>query len=448
MLPFTCLVLTLSACLLLAVLLALPPVRQRLGYAARTIYTRARYAVDPPDQGIFVPEELVAEAVQATLRAMTRTPTPTLAPPSVAPPSVTPSPAVRVMTPTLPASPLTATPVTPSPTATLALPADIRLTGFRHEYQTFNNCGPATLAMLLSFWGWEGSQATVAAVLRANPDDASVMPQEMVDFVQANTPYRALLRTAGSLDLARKLLAAGFPVMIEVGIHPEHDWWVGHYLLLTGYSDAEGRLRVEDSLTMPDTSVAYADLQARGWRDFNDLLLVVYPPEREAEVLELLGEEVDPALNAIHALEKAQQDLALKGADSLAGRDLFFALFNQADSLLALGRNEEAASAFDLAYAVYPSLEPDERPWRLLWYRTGPYEAYYRAGRYNDLLKLTTVTIDRIARDGLEESHYYRGLAFLALGNRDYAAADLRIAIELRPGYTQAVEALNQMGEP
>jgi len=32
------------------------------------------------------------------------------------------------------------------------------LNGIIHHFQTWNNCGPANLAMALSFWGWEGNQ--------------------------------------------------------------------------------------------------------------------------------------------------------------------------------------------------------------------------------------------------------------------------------------------------
>lgn len=56
-----------------------------------------------------------------------------------------------------------ATETAPPPT-TVALPAQASLSGFRFEYQAINSCGPPTMAMMLSYWGWEGDQQDVAAV--------------------------------------------------------------------------------------------------------------------------------------------------------------------------------------------------------------------------------------------------------------------------------------------
>ena len=59
---------------------------------------------------------------------------------------------------------------------------------------------------------------------------------------------------------------------------------------------------------MADLPVPYADLSERWWGDFNDVYLVIYPPEREAEVLSVLGPDADEArdlcLTAQKALEK------------------------------------------------------------------------------------------------------------------------------------------------
>ncbi len=63
------------------------------------------------------------------------------------------------------------------------------------------------------------------------------MPAEMVDFVEGFTGLKAVARVGGDLDLLRSLLSAGFPVLIEAGHHPPDDWWMGHYLVVSGYDD-------------------------------------------------------------------------------------------------------------------------------------------------------------------------------------------------------------------
>jgi len=49
----------------------------------------------------------------------------------------------------------------------------------------------------------------------------------------------------------KRLVAAGFPVMIELGIEPpgEYRWlgWYGHYLLVVAYGDALQQFWVYDS---------------------------------------------------------------------------------------------------------------------------------------------------------------------------------------------------------
>jgi len=42
----------------------------------------------------------------------------------------------------------------------------------------------------------------------------------------------------------------------------------------------------------------------------------------------------------------------------------------------------------------------------------------------------------------LEESHYWRGMAYEALGDIDKAREDYEIALQLRPTYQDALEAL------
>jgi len=402
-----------------------PGVQRRVA----ALRSQIHYRLNPPDQVALAPEHLVAEAVQGTLAALAQTHTPSPSPPPTNTPEHTPTAPLDTPTPTF----------TPSPTPT-AIPAAVSLRGIRHEWQSFNNCGPANLAMALSFWGWQGDQTVTRAALRPHPDDANVMPEEMAAYVEAHTGLRAAVRTGGNIELLKRLVAAGFPVVIEIGHHPADDWWMGHYVVVSGYDDARGVLITQDSLIIPDMPRPYAELSERWWRDFNHLYLVIYPPERETELLAVLGPDADPAENAHRTLAAADDEIP-----HLAGRDLFFALFNRGASLLALDQPHEAAEAFDTAFAVYAALEDKQRPWRILWYRQEAYQTYYEVGRYQSTIDLTTAALSMLSRRGLEESHYWRGLAYAALGNRDAALRDLRLAVELRPGYAEAQEALRQV---
>ena len=90
------------------------------------------------------------------------------------------------------------------------------LTGFHHEYQLYNNCGPTTLAIDLSYWGWTGGQKTAAAILKPNQDDKNVSPRELYEYALTQG-YDAYIRVNGDVDTLKRFLAAGYPVVVEKG---------------------------------------------------------------------------------------------------------------------------------------------------------------------------------------------------------------------------------------
>ncbi len=416
---------------LLIVLLLGVAARQRLVPYLSIIRARIKYAISPPQQAVFVPQDQIAPIVQATLRAYTATaeaqrqPTATSTP-TPAGPTATPQP---TPTPTL----------TPTP-----LPSQVYLKGVRHEYQQWNNCGPATLSMALSYWGWKGWQTTTAQYLKPNPRDKNVSPYEMEDYVTEHTPYGFLWRMGGDLDLLKRLIASGFPVMVEKGFHGAgFEGWMGHYELLMAYDDAKGEFLAADSYRGPDYPVPY-DALLYDWRAFNYTFLLPYAKDREAELLALLGPWADADWAYRHAL-----DVALAETQTLSGQALFFAWFNVGTSHVRLREYVDAAYAYDMAFAVYAQLPEDERPWRMLWYQTGPYWAYYYSGRYQDVINLADTTLAAMSEPILEESYYWRGMAKAALGDRAGAIADFQKALEVHPGFAPAQYQLNVLqGSP
>ena len=415
-------------CLASVVLYNLPPIHERLSPRLANLRVQVWRALNPPEEVVFVPQEQIEAIVQSTLLAMT--PSPTVAPTS----SQTSEPSITELAETVVPS---ATPtITPSPTA---IPAQVLLTGIKHEYQQFNNCGPANLSMALSYWDWSGDQRDTAIFLRPGQYDKNVNPAEMQAFIQEETDLEVMLRVGGDLETIKRILAAGFPVVIEKGYDPPHDDWMGHYQTFNAYDDEVGQFLAQDSLIMPDFPVPY-ELVAERWRDFNHVYLVIYPPEREAEILSILGPQVDETYNYEYAAEVARGEI-----DALSGRDQYFAWFNLGSNLVALEDFAGAAAAFDRAFALYPTIPAEERPWRVMWYRDDPYEAYYQTGRYQDIIELANTTFFALGEYTLEESFYWRGLANEALGNLNEALFDLRKAVELNPNFTPAREELARL---
>jgi tetratricopeptide (TPR) repeat protein len=161
---------------------------------------------------------------------------------------------------------------------------------------------------------------------------------------------------------------------------------------------------------------------------------------RESEVLGILGPHADAEVN----LQLAAQ-MALEETATLGGRDLYFAWFNLGSNRVALQDYAAAAEAYDQAFTLYAALPEGERPWRMLWYQTGPYEAYYYTSRYQDVINLANTTLSFLNQPILEETLYWRGLAKEALGDQQGAILDLQRAVSINPMSTGAQAHLERL---
>lgn len=410
----------------------IPFINQRLAWRVDSWRARIKYTFKPPEEEIFVPSNQQAqleEVVDATFQALTLTLTPSS--------TATPTPFEAA---TLPSGTITPSLTPTATTASTPLPSKIRLEGVRIEDQTWNNCGPANLSMALSYWGWKGDQAVTAAYLKPNERDKNVMPYEMVAYVKEETNLDAVSRIGGDLETIKRFLAAEYPVLVEAGFEGENfDDWMGHYQVITAYDDTNAQFLTQDSYKTADTPVSYQDME-KYWRHFNYRYIIIYPPEQGPEVQELLGPHYDEIYNFQQTAAKASNEIY-----ALNGRAKFFAWFNRGSSLVALDDYAGAAIAYDEAFRIYPQLAEEERPWRMMWYQTGPYWAYYYTGRYYDVLSLATQTIENVSEPAIEESWYWRALAREALGDISGAIADLEKAVDLNENFEIGWYHLNRL---
>ncbi len=394
----------------------------RVRFRVQTYWSSFSEWIDPQ------PEFAPTAAVQAALvtSAPSATPTPSAAPSATNTPLPGP-------TATLAAS---ATPtITPTP-----LPGQILLTGFAHEFQRFNNCGPTSLKIDLSYWGWAGTQKEAADVVKPNPDDKNVSPRELYEYALTQG-FDAYIRVNGDLETIKRFVAAGYPVILEKGFTcvkgESCTGWFGHYSVVAGFDDTEQVLILQDSYRGPNIKMSYADV-VLNWRAFNYLYLVFFPQgaEYDAAVQAMLG----PAVVDVTANYNAALERALQEAQESTGEPAAFAWYNVGTNRVSLQDYAGAASAFDEARAI-------GLPYRMLWYQFGPYMSYYYVGRYQDVVDLATFAIDSVTTvPGLEEAYYWRALAELGLGQTAEAEADLRTALDRHPGYKAAIDALAQMG--
>lgn len=350
-------------------------------------------------------------------------------------------------TPTPLATPTSTPSLTPFPTRSVA-PAQpsALLSGVRHEWQTWNNCGPATLAMNLSYYGSSLDQAVIGAALRTSPDDKNVSPHELVDFARGQG-YAAELYVNGSADLLKTLISNGFPVLLETWHERAPGDGIGHYRLAVGYDDAAGQWTLYDSLDSTGLISAqpYAGIRMsfdrldRFWKVFNRTFLLVHPVEQTPQVQAILAAHgFDPERMWHHAEAFARAELEMDAAD-------VFAWFNLGSSLTHQGRTAEAVVAFDRAREI-------GLPERMLWYQFTPLEAYVAEGRPHDVLALTEAVFEET--ESVEELFYWRARAFLLLGDVAAAQEALVRSLELAPTFApalalqQELSALNSLERP
>jgi hypothetical protein len=270
-------------CLLLVVLLLagglllyqIPRINRALGWRLDIVMTYMRGVVNPA-QGLPTP----AVSTQSAFMQPTGTPLPPTA-------TSTPTP---IISPTLTLTP------TPSPDKVFLDPPAYDK---KKDRQDWNNCGPATLALYLRYFGWDGDQFDVSRIIKPTRDDRNVNVEELVFYVRTHAGWlNAEYRVGGDIDTIRKFIAAGIPVMIEETFKtdrqywPEDDQWAGHYLLITAYDDESQQFTAQDSEIGPNQKISYSDLD-ENWQSFNRVYILVFSPEQEQLIQELLGDDWD-----------------------------------------------------------------------------------------------------------------------------------------------------------
>jgi tetratricopeptide (TPR) repeat protein len=403
-------ILAIFGLVLVAVFLTqIPGVKSRLSWRVDLARTYLRGIVFPVK-----PFPTPAESMVLPTQAATNTPTslPTLVPNQ---PTTTIAP--------------TATPQ-PNPTP---IPATVQLPAPLWELQGANNCGPATLALYLRYYGWEGNQDNIAELVKPISEDRNVNPEELVYYVRTHAGWlNSEFRVGGDLELLKKLVAAGFPVMIEESFFfdkpywPNDDLWAAHYLLVTGYDDSTQTFTGQDSFHGPNQTIPYSTLDDY-WQIFNRVYLLTYLPTQEETLKAVLGDNWDPDLNRQHALEVAQ-------AETQSEPDNAFTWFNLGSNLVYFERYSEAASAYDTARNL-------GLPQRMLRYQFGPFFAYFHAFMTDELLAVTEYTLQRTPNS--EEALLWHGWGLYRMGKKLEAMADWQKALEYHTGYLDAQYAID-----
>jgi tetratricopeptide (TPR) repeat protein len=303
-----------------------------------------------------------------------------------------------------------------SPTIAVTPPPRFEMAKKLQVFQSFNNCGPATLSMALSYYGKNVSQETIGQKLRPwqNPaginDDKSVFLYELAEEAKQYglIPYH---RPNGSIDLLRRAITHNYPVIVRTFLHSNED--IGHYRIIRGYDDTTQQVIQDDSYQGPNIRFSYAEFLSM-WKPFNYEYLILIPQGKESDAARILGNDTDVTAAWQHANSRAKKD-------NETNPDDIHAAFNLVTSDYRLGKVDDAIEQFE---KIEPLLSS-----RMLWYQTEPIQAYLKAKNYDKVMQMTEriLTNNNLA---YAELYLLRAEAYRQQGNGTAAQGELEKAKE------------------
>jgi len=322
--------------------------------------------------------------------------------------------------------------VTATPKVSLAQPGErVLLPGTKVSYQTFNNCGPANLSMILSYYGIEKSQKELGEELRpyqhprGDNDDKTVFPEEFVAMV-GKSDLQAFSRVNGSLELLKKLLANEVPVVVKTLLKPTED--SAHFRVVRGFDETRGVIIVDDSYFGPQKEIDYFSF-LQMWQPFNYVYILVYPLEKQALVEVILGPEMDEVVAHWRAINRAQKEIELDSEN-------VWPLFNLANSYYHVGQYEETIKYFEEIELRLPR--------RALWYQIETLLAYKEMGDYDRVFAIS----ERLFEDGnraFSELYQLRGEIYLEQDNPEAARSEFELALKYNENFEPAKKSLSQL---
>lgn len=319
----------------------------------------------------------------------------------------------------------------PTVAITPTAPVSARIDSIKTVFQTFNNCGPASLSMILQWNGLTKSQDELGKILRPyqNPqgdnDDKSVSTEEIVELAQTYGLI-AFNRPNGSVDLLQQFASHGIPIIVKTWLHPNED--IGHFRIVTGYDNTTQTIYQTDSYKGPDVTFDYSTFMEM-WQPFNYQYIVIVTPDKEAVIKQIIGEDYDETTAWRNALARAEEELK-------TSPDAIYPQFNIAVAEYNLGHYQQSAAAYEKV--------ADRLPGRMLWYQLEPIRAYQKIGEKDKVFGLTDRILNRNNR-AYSELYLIRGQLLLEEGDKIGAREQFERAIYYNTNYKAAHEALEKV---
>lgn len=151
-----------------------------------------------------------------------------------------------------------------------------------YQAQTLNNCGPASIAIVLGYYDLWITQGTVNEHLPPGPS-----PCAIADYVPRHGLMARPYRSGRPVEPIRLLLANGIPVIANQLL--ESGSTVGHYRVVKGYDDVSATFITDDPLQGKgsDFRLSYSLFESLS---NPGAFIPIYPPEKDALVRSLMRE--------------------------------------------------------------------------------------------------------------------------------------------------------------
>lgn len=300
-----------------------------------------------------------------------------------------------------------------------------------HSYQTFNNCGPASLSMALSAYGISISQQEIGKELRpwqnsqGDNDDKSVTLEELAEKSKdfGLVPY---LRPNGNFDLLKQFIANDIVIVTRTLLEEGDD--IGHYRVLYGYSDINQTILQNDSMDGKALEFTY-DHFNRLWKPYRYEYLALVPKEKVKIAETILGEEVDEKIAWGNSVRTLTSELSKNPSDNFLRFSLSVAYYHTGDY-------QKSVSEFE---KVEPQLS-----FRTLWYQIEPIQAYYELGNYDRVFQITDKILNNQNR-AFSELYILRGDIYKNQGNLEAARSEYEKAVYYNENLKAAKEALKSV---
>ena len=209
-----------------------------------------------------------------------------------------------------------------------------------HVWQSLNNCGPASVTMLLSSLGVRASQEDARIALRGTNVLRGMGTANVDPWVSAEFGLHAFSRNNGTSALLKTLITNGFAPMVTQWLDDRSR--TAHWRAVRGYDDDQGVFYASDPMRGAAVPLSY-DWFADNWMPFQYRYLVIYRPEDEELLRAIVGEVWFDVPSRFAYLARAKSE-----AESL---DTYEAWLSYGEAAYQAGHFEESVGAFETGIA-------------------------------------------------------------------------------------------------